>query len=89
MGIAVMDHARCLRGPFDDELSPDASESQVTGPGFHGEDCRLCVTSCPVGETAMTIDGMGKISIIAGCIGCGVCERACPTEPSSVYVRVE
>ena len=77
MGIAVVDHARCLRGPFDDELSDPADRPQVTGHGFHGEDCRLCVTSCPVGESAMAIDAGGKVAILAGCIGCGVCYASC------------
>ena len=32
--------------------------------------------------TAFTPVGVG-----AGCTGCGVCERACPTEPASIWIE--
>jgi ferredoxin-type protein NapG len=69
MGVAVVDHDRCLRGPSGQK-----------------EDCRLCITPCPIGEKAIGLDAQGLIEIRAGCTGCGVCERACPTEPASVWV---
>ena len=69
MGIAIVDHDRCLRGPSG-----------------HKEDCRLCITPCPIGENAIGLDAQGLVEIRAGCTGCGVCERACPTEPASVWV---
>lgn len=72
MGIARMDHQRCLR----------------TAPALGGdEDCRLCVRQCPIGETAIGIDAAGKVEIRPGCTGCGVCEWVCPTEPASVVVE--
>lgn len=55
--------------------------------GGRGEDCRLCVSQCPVGATALRIDEDGAVSVGAGCTGCGVCERVCPTEPASIVVR--
>jgi len=69
MGVAIVDHDRCLRGPSG-----------------HKEDCRLCITPCPIGETAIGLDAQGLVEVRAGCTGCGVCERACPTEPASVWV---
>lgn len=66
MGIAAVDHARCLR--------------------TNGEYCTLCITPCPVGEAAIGIDAHSQVRIRPGCIGCGICERACPTEPASVWV---
>ena len=55
-----------------------------------GEDCRLCVTSCPLGERAIRLDGDGAVFVIAsGCIGCGVCQHACPTQPRAIRVMLE
>jgi MauM/NapG family ferredoxin protein len=51
-----------------------------------GEDCRLCADQCPLGTAAIVIDGWRVKVIEDGCIGCGVCEHACPTEPKSIVV---
>lgn len=51
-----------------------------------GEDCRLCITQCPIGETALALDDQGRVEVRAGCVGCGVCERACPTEPAAITI---
>ena len=87
MGLALVDHERCLRGPFDDAT---AGETGANAVDVHrGEDCRLCVTSCPVGEAALKIDASGRVEVGSGCIGCGVCERACPTAEASIFVSAE
>ncbi len=52
-----------------------------------GEECTLCVDPCPLGESAIGIGEAGQVEVRAGCIGCGVCERACPTEPTSIWVE--
>lgn len=51
-----------------------------------GEDCRLCITQCPMGDTALTLDEHGGVAVKSGCVGCGVCERACPTEPAAITI---
>ncbi len=51
-----------------------------------GEDCRICVHQCPVGEAAIGVNDAGQIQVHEGCTGCGVCECACPTEPESIFV---
>lgn len=51
-----------------------------------GEDCRVCVRHCPVGETALSIDDAGRVAVGDACIGCGICEERCPTEPASIIV---
>ncbi|HYO08492.1 MAG TPA: 4Fe-4S dicluster domain-containing protein [Tepidisphaeraceae bacterium] len=51
-----------------------------------GEDCQICVDQCPLGTAALTLDGPRVKVIEEGCIGCGVCERYCPTSPKSIVV---
>lgn len=74
MGVAVMEFDRCLRG------------SKKPGDSTAGEDCRVCISDCPVGDAALGLDGYGRIQVRPGCTGCGVCERSCPTEPASIWV---
>ena len=51
---------------------------------FKGKTCRVCADACPVGATALAMDEDGHPVIKAeGCVGCGVCVRACITSPSS------
>jgi ferredoxin-type protein NapG len=76
MGLAVLEPGRCLRGPG----------GYLPG-GSGGEDCRICVDQCPLGESALGIDAAGRVDVRPGCVGCGVCERACPTEPASIIVQ--
>lgn len=51
-----------------------------------GESCRHCVDFCPLGASAIEIDERDGISVLDGCIGCGVCEQACPTSPKAIRV---
>lgn len=80
MGLAKVDHDRCLRRP-----NVAAGTDDPAG-GRAGEDCRLCVADCPLGEGAIGIAGDGPVEVRAGCVGCGICERVCPTEPASIVV---
>ena len=51
---------------------------------YQGTSCRVCAEACPVGESALGIDEAGHPVLRAeGCVGCGVCVRACVTTPSS------
>jgi ferredoxin-type protein NapG len=71
MGTAVLNEKTCLRGPVGNE-----------------EDCRLCISHCPLGETAITLDPRRQtVQVLEGCVGCGVCEQVCPTEPASIWVE--
>ena len=57
------------------------SERCVT---FKGKTCRVCADACPVGDSALAMDEDGHPVIkVEGCVGCGVCVRACITSPSS------
>ena len=51
-----------------------------------GDECRICVDECPLGEMAIGIKN-GQIAVKPlGCIGCGVCQQRCPTSPKSIVV---
>lgn len=64
------------------ELAP---ERCVT---FIGTPCRACADACPVGEAALAVDEDGHpVLRREGCVGCGVCVRACITYPSSFTVQ--
>lgn len=77
IGVAVVDHQRCLRGPDPMQLAPGAG----------GEDCQICVDACPFGDTALQLNERGFVEVRSGCTGCGVCEHRCPTEPTSILVE--
>lgn len=50
---------------------------------FVGTSCRSCVDACPVGQAALIIDEGGHpVLRREGCVGCGICIRACITYPS-------
>ena len=53
-----------------------------------GINCRYCIEMCPIGETAIRQDSQNKIRVDPeGCIGCGVCQYECPTDPKSIVVK--
>ncbi|MFQ5430536.1 MAG: 4Fe-4S dicluster domain-containing protein [Phycisphaerae bacterium] len=51
-----------------------------------GEDCTVCIDACPLGSTAIRLDG-STVEVLdprptgEGCTGCGVCQEQCPTRP--------
>ena len=53
----------------------------------HGLDCTVCVDLCPMGQEALQLDDQGRVSVGDACVGCGVCEHACPTRPRAIIVR--
>jgi MauM/NapG family ferredoxin protein len=55
---------------------------------YQGTACRVCADACPVGEAALSIDEGGHpVLKQEGCVGCGVCVRACITSPSSFNIQ--
>jgi ferredoxin-type protein NapG len=75
MGTATVDHHQCLRDS--------------------GEPCTLCLDVCPVdGKTeppspsALFISpDSGRIRVRKNvCIGCGLCESRCPTDPRAITI---
>lgn len=61
---------------------------------FDVEICDLCVRTCPI-KGAITLDSVAgkdgrmiKTPVVhEPCVGCGVCEMVCPTEPASIVVE--
>lgn len=52
------------------------------------EPCTLCVDRCPIGRTALIFASEGPPLVLdPGCVGCGVCQLACPTDPKAIVVR--
>jgi ferredoxin-type protein NapG len=51
-----------------------------------GSDCRICVDDCPLGETAIKVNGREIAVQPLGCVGCGICQMHCPTSPKSIVV---
>ncbi|MBF0152376.1 MAG: 4Fe-4S dicluster domain-containing protein [Magnetococcales bacterium] len=58
--------------------------------------CDLCVRECPLPQAirmehpkdAQGFDGAALLPTVSkNCLGCGVCEMVCPTEPSSIRVQ--
>jgi MauM/NapG family ferredoxin protein len=52
-----------------------------------GEACTLCVDKCPLGAAAIGLDEAGAVAVRDGCVGCGVCQFYCPTNPKAVRVE--
>jgi Fe-S-cluster-containing hydrogenase component 2 len=50
----------------------------------------VCARACPVGPRALALDEEGRpVLKVEGCVGCGVCVRACVTSPSSLTLSVK
>lgn len=54
-----------------------------------GEDCQICVDKCPIGPRAIDIPELGGEVVVSpeACVGCGVCEMYCPTDPKAIVVE--
>jgi len=54
---------------------------------YHGIICRACYERCPIYNEAITLrDQLYPEVHKDHCVGCGICEHVCPTEPKSVIV---
>jgi len=55
--------------------------------GWNGVICRACWHACPFPDDAIELDSRGKVFIHAeACVGCGICDNVCLTEPSSITI---
>lgn len=54
---------------------------------WQGTICRACWHACPFPNEAIVFDERGRAVVVPEhCIGCGICDHACITEPSSIVV---
>lgn len=56
---------------------------------FRGETCTICYTACPFPDRAIMLVGGRPVVTTGGCVGCGLCEFACPTRPRAIRVHPE
>jgi MauM/NapG family ferredoxin protein len=55
---------------------------------YNGVMCRACWHACPFPNEAIRYDPRLRPVVDADlCVGCGLCDHACPTEISSVQIR--
>jgi ferredoxin-type protein NapG len=63
--------------------------SAVNDHAFNRKICDLCVTECPIGETAIIMEnneGKMQPKILEACTGCGVCVMLCPSDPDTIII---
>jgi len=53
--------------------------------------CDLCVIYCPLGDDAIVLETLKGDKFLPkikeGCVGCGVCQMVCPTNPVAIVVK--
>lgn len=55
---------------------------------YNGTVCRSCWHACPFPNEAIRFDNrLRPVVDMSTCIGCGLCDHACPTDPTSIPVR--
>jgi ferredoxin-type protein NapG len=52
-----------------------------------GKECTICIEQCPIGQSAIAVNDLGRIEVHAACTGCGMCQLHCPTRPRAIRVR--
>lgn len=64
-----------------------AAINRDTCLAWNGTMCRACWHACPFPNEAIVFDERGRAIVVAEqCIGCGICDHACITEPSSITI---
>ena len=91
-GFKGISRGKDFKGIYRAPDSKYAYATPLKDKEFDREICNLCVTECPIGETAIEFSpgrGSGKMRprVLDGCTGCGVCVMVCPTERPSIVVE--
>ena len=53
-----------------------------------GQICDLCVSICPVGDSAISMSETNLPLIKNGCVGCGVCAEVCPVKIINIVPKM-
>ena len=88
---------RCIPACPTQALQPLAEKSDVemgvavvnpnTCLAWNGVMCRACWHICPFPNTAIDFDLRGRPNVYPeSCVGCGLCEFACPTKTTSITI---
>jgi ferredoxin-type protein NapG len=95
MPCVLCDGLQCMHNCPTGALSPIPIGDIDMGTAFvnemvctrsKGDSCTRCVDTCPIGSVAIEVRD-NKIHVIPeGCVGCGVCQYQCPTEPKAIIV---
>lgn len=75
--------------PLDDPAQINMGLAEVYAPlcvRSDGEACTTCTDACPIGTSALRLNGKGPPEVLAKCVGCGVCQQVCPTDPKAIVV---
>jgi len=92
------DEPKCIEACPTEALQPvnDVSDirmglariDEATCWPFTGVSCRACWHACPWPDDAIQLDERLRPKINeATCTGCGLCQRACPSEPESIIIE--
>lgn len=72
----------------EDVRMGEALIDKKTCLAWEGTLCRSCYDDCPLQNEAIIMDAeLRPVVDEKKCVGCGICENVCPTEPAAVTVR--
>ncbi|MEI8198058.1 MAG: 4Fe-4S dicluster domain-containing protein, partial [Phycisphaerae bacterium] len=101
MGRAEVNQDTCLHHPLDTTRETGFAKTAFGSlPAKESFNCQACVDICPLGTAAILISprtGRVRVQIardvtpdepetVTGCIGCGLCEQACPVGPEAAII---
>lgn len=53
---------------------------------YQGKTCGVCYRACPLPDVAIRVQLLEQPVVMAGCVGCGLCERSCIQLPQAIKI---
>lgn len=53
---------------------------------YQGKTCGVCYRACPLQDVAIRVGMLEQPHVLAGCVGCGLCERSCIQIPQAIRI---